>query len=67
MYEATKFHNHCIAITIIMLQMAPQFTWDSTISKFVGPAQKVNMEKAAVQSVKLEEDKQVCEFMKRYK
>ena len=43
----------------VMSQMAPQFTWDSTISKFVGPAQKANMEKAAVQSAKLEEDKQV--------
>lgn len=41
------------------MQTAPQFSWDSSIAKFIGPAQKSNLEKAESEAAKLEEEKLV--------
>lgn len=43
----------------IIMQTAPQFSWDSSIGKFVGPAQKSNLEKAMAETARAEEEKQV--------
>ena len=41
------------------MQTAPQFSWDSSIGKFIGPAQKSNLEKAMAETARAEEEKQV--------
>ncbi len=41
------------------MQTAPQFSWDSSIGKFVGPAQKSNLEKAVSEAARVEEEKLV--------
>ena len=41
------------------MQTAPQFSWDSSIAKFIGPAQKSNLEKAESEAARLEEEKLV--------
>lgn len=43
----------------VVMQTAPQFCWDSNIGKFIGPAQKSNLEKIESEAARLAEEKQV--------